>query len=277
MEVRQLHTRTISAAGRFYPADKVSLERELSLLLEASPVFNLTRPVRAIIVPHDSLTLSGGVAARAFRQIIDISYRRAVFITTAHQERFPFISVYSGDGYRTPLGCAPVDQQHARLVSSLHSQIQLSEKGHLNNEHALETILPFLQWTHGNIPILPIVFGTENETLRGILWKILYKTLPLDETLFVATTNLSHRHTYSEAKAMDQMAINDIEIFDESRLLEDVAEKRVEMCSPASVYTVMKIGRVSGADKSKVLLYRNSYDMTGSRDEVSGYLAAVIY
>ncbi len=277
MEKNGKNIREMAAAGRYYPRDKVSLERELSLLLEASPVVNLPRPARALIVPHDAWTLSGGVAARAFRQIIDFHFKRAVLLTTAHHRIFPFISIFEGDAYRTALGISEIDHQYARLIATLNTQIQIAHQGHESEEYAIETVLPFLQWIMGKIPIIPIVFGEEKEQFRNVLWKILSRVLPLDDTLFIAITNLSRQRSYSEARMLDQFVINDIEVFDENRLVEDVTEKRVEMCSLSAVYTVMKIGHLVGANQSKVILYRNTCDVTGCRNDVSGYLAAVIY
>lgn len=269
--------RASGGAGIYYPADKIGQERELSLLLEASSVVNLPRPVRAILVPHDTWMHSGGVAARAYRQLMHARYRYVVVLATAHHSTFPFISIYDGDAYQCSFGNIPVDRGMARIIAALHPDIRVSDNGHESNEPAIEVHLPFLKWTLGNFSLIPIVFGEDDPRKRDILWKILIRVLPMSQTLFVGSVNLSRNHTDSEARILDQTAVSDLEVFDAGRLAEDVVNGRTEMCGFLPAYTVLKASRAGGAGESRVILYRNSGDITGNRDRVTGYLSAVFY
>lgn len=265
------------AAGAYYPADKMMLERELSLLLEASPVVDLPRPIRAMIVPHASYPYSGGVAARAYRQILDARFERVIIVAPAHSNSFPFISVFEGDAYRTPLGEIPVDTQMARVLTAFHPDIRLSDKGHSSREFTVEVQLPFLQWALPGFKLLPIVMGDQSAEHTNALFDALSQVLAGQNNLLIASTDLSHHRSDSQARVMDQAVINHIQNFSSDDLWKDVQEGRAEMCAPGAAVIAMRIARIWGARESRVLLYRNSGDVTGKREDVIGYLSAIFY
>ena len=64
---------------------------------------------------------------------------------------------------------------------------------------------------------------------------------------------------------------------DEDKLYEDVQSGACEMCGSGPLITTMKACRELGATKSKVLLYRNSGDVTGDRNQVVGYMSGMFY
>lgn len=274
------HTQTIrqaSFAGTFYSADKLILERELSLLLESSPLLELSHAVRAIIAPHAGYVYSGGVAARAYRQILDVSYQYIVVVAPSHQEEFSFNSIYPGVAYHTPLGDIPIDLKLAERLTEYHPDIRFSEKGHSQSEYSLEVQLPFIKWSNSKFSFVPIVMGLQSEEQIEILSRALKKNLPSEGTLIVASTDLSHDHPDGQARMLDQVAQIDIQNFDEDKLWNDIMTNHTEMCGFGPVIIAMKVSRQFGAKESNVLLYRNSGDITGNKDNVVGYLSAVIY
>ena len=58
-------------------------------------------------------------------------------------------------------------------------------------------------------------------------------------------------------------------------LFQDIQNGVCEMCGGGPAVATMKASKLLGANKSQVLLYRNSGDITGDRSEVVGYLSAV--
>jgi hypothetical protein len=95
--------------------------------------------------------------------------------------------------------------------------------------------------------------------------------------LLVASTDLSHFHPYDQAKRLDKKVLDRVAAFDEKGLMEDLRTDRVEACGGGILVTVMKTARLLGADRSQVLHYANSGDVTGDRSGVVGYLAAVLF
>ncbi|RMG66120.1 MAG: AmmeMemoRadiSam system protein B [Calditrichaeota bacterium] len=277
MEPYTQNIRPASVAGLFYPADKLMLERELSLMLENAPVLEPPRPIRGLIVPHGGFLYSGGVAARAYRQIIDQPCEGIVLIAPPHESTLYFTAVYSGKAFRTPLGDVQVNQQLASKLVDLEPTCKLSEQGFEEGEYTIEVQLPFVQWVQDGVPILPIMMGRQDREAVEKLTQALLQLAKNRQLLFIASTDLSQNHPDTLARRMDQVCISHIERFDPDGLLQDVEQGACEMCGSGPAVVVMKLCQALGATQARVLLYRNSADITGERDKVVGYLSAIFY
>ncbi len=264
-------------AGFFYPADKFVLERDLSLLLENSPIVDVPQPIRGLIVPHAGYLYSGGVAARAYRQIMEPKYDFAVIVAPSHEETFDFISIYPGRGLRTPIGDLSIEMSVVDRLTFAHPDIRLSEKGYSSGEYSLEAQLPFLKWVQDSIQVVPIMMGNQSQKYIDLLTRVLSDLLKAENCLLIASTDLSHNHSDQEARMLDQVVIGNVNAFNPEQLLTDVYEDRCEMCGYGPTAVVMRVAKTMGASKAKVLLYRNTGDITGEKSNVVGYLSAIIY
>ncbi len=269
--------RKAAVAGTFYPAKKETLERDVAVFLENSLPVEIVTRIFGIAVPHAGYMYSGGVAARAYRQVMDRDFDLVVVISPSHRIYFEEISVYNGAAYQTPLGDIPVDQDSAKKLASLHPGILYSDLGHDIDEHALEVQLPFLQQVFYDFKLLPIIMGNQDAANIEILTDALTKLLADKKALIVASSDLSHFHSYEKAKTLDNVVVEDVARYDYKKLAGDLQKGLCEMCGAGPVITTMKVCEKLGANKSKVLLYRNSGDVTGDRDQVVGYMSAMFY
>jgi AmmeMemoRadiSam system protein B len=259
----------------FYPEKKINLDQEVAMVLEESREIDVKGDIVGMVVPHAGYMYSGGVAARAYRQLVDSDIEIVVVIAPSHCEYFTEISIYDGFAYTTPLGTLPVDKELAQQLSEQTPQIVLSEKGHRFEEHALEVQLPFLQKVIENFRFVPIVMGEHSQDNINSLANALAQVLVGKKALIVASSDLSHFYDDEKANLLDQVVVDDIENFDDDRLFRDLQNGECEMCGGGPAVAAMKACKKLGATKSQVLLYRNSGDITGDRDEVVGYLSAI--
>ncbi len=266
-----------SVAGYFYPADKYILERDLSLLLESSPEKPLPGPVRGMLVPHAGYLYSGGVAARAYRQIMNREYEVVVILAPSHEETFDFISIYPGRGFRTPLGDIAVDMNVAHQLVMSDPAFRFAEAGYASGEYSLEVQLPFLKWVQDSVQIVPLMVGSENEALLQVLVDVLPQILFDKEYLLIASSDLSRNHPDHTARSMDQIVVGHISRFDPVHLWIDLTEKRCEMCGGLATVAMMKALQKLNVQHAETLLYRNSSDITGDKNQVEGYLSAIFY
>ena len=269
--------RKAAVAGSFYPAKKETLERDVAVFLENSLPVEIVTRIYGIAVPHAGYMYSGGVAARAYRQVMDREFDIVVVISPSHRVYFEEISVFNGTAYQTPLGNIPVDQHSAKKLASLHPGILYSDLGHDIEEHALEVQLPFLQHIFYDFTLLPIVMGNQDKANVEILADALAKLLVDKKALIVASSDLSHFHSYEKAKTLDNVVVEDVAQYNYTKLAEDLQKGLCEMCGAGPVLATMKACEKLGANKAKVLLYRNSGDVTGDRDKVVGYMSAMFY
>ena len=269
--------RKAAVAGMFYSGQKDNLTREVAVFLENSPQVKGVKKIYGLVAPHAGYMYSGGVAARAYRQIVERPYDIIVVISPSHRIYFEEVSVYDGAAYSTPLGEIPINQELAQQIAESHEKIIYSDLGHDIDEHALEVHLPFLQMVQDNFELIPIVMGNQDYENIEILADALTQNLKGKNALIVASSDLSHFYNYSKATVLDNVVVECINSYDEEKLYRELQSGLCEMCGGGPVITAMKACRNLGATSSKVLLYRNSGDVTGDRNQVVGYLSAMFY
>ncbi len=269
--------RPAMVAGMFYPQKKTTLEREVAMLLENSPEKNISGRLISMVVPHAGYLYSGGVAARAYRLLMDMKLDIVVVIAPSHREYFTECSVFDGYAYSTPLGIIPVDRELTQQLVKTHPKIILSEKGHRYDEHSLEVQLPFLQKVLDSFKLIPIIMGEQNLENIEALAMGLAEILRNRKALIVASTDLSHFYNYDKASLLDKVVVENLNNFDDDKLFQDLQAEHCEMCGGGPVVATMKASKKLGANKCEVLLYRNSGDITGDKSEVVGYTSAILY
>jgi AmmeMemoRadiSam system protein B len=145
------------------------------------------------------------------------------------------------------------------------------------NEHSLEVHLPFLKLSGEKFSLVPLMMGHQNPQFIQILYEALVKVLKGKNFLIVASSDLSHFYTDSKARELDRVVMDDISDFSPEQLQNHITEHKCEMCGYGPAITAMKVARDFGAENGRVLLYRNSGDVTGNKREVVGYLAGIFY
>jgi AmmeMemoRadiSam system protein A/AmmeMemoRadiSam system protein B len=196
-------------------------------------------------------------------------------------EHFPFVSVFDGEAYETPLGRIEVDSDIATDIASTDDGIELSERGHIQTgsppkEHALEVQLPFLQCVLEDFRIVPIVMGDQNWNLCASLGAALSPYLAREDFLIVVSTDLSHFHGYDLANRMDGHFCELLGEMNPLGIYESIRSHQCEACGAGPVIASLLAGERAGATDCTILHAANSGDITGDRGSVVGYAAAVI-
>jgi len=269
-----------AVAGQFYPASPDELRRMIDDDLAQATVPQLPGNLVAIVAPHAGYIYSAKVAAHSYALLKGKKFDRVVVIAPSHFEAFPFVSVYDGDAYATPLGNVPVDKEFAAKLAKANSLIQLSSRGHTpaqeQGEHALEVQLPFLQTVLGDFKLVPIVMGDQNYEIERALGLSLAKLVKGTNTLIVASSDLSHYHTYDEASAMDHKTLKAISEWDYLSLSQNFERRIWEACGGGPIVATMMAAERLGANRAKILKYANTGDVTGDHSRVVGYGAVAL-
>jgi AmmeMemoRadiSam system protein B len=263
-------------AGTWYPGNPDGLSKSIQGYLSGVEMTSLDGNLKALIVPHAGYVYSGPVAAHAYRLLQKTQFRRVILVGPSHRVSFAGISVNLQSGYETPLGIVPVDQKLARKFLNAGPNIRWLRKVH-SGEHSLEIQLPFLQTVLQNFKIVPIIMGQQDPDTCSNLSKTIAQVLSdAQDTLLIASSDLSHFHTYNQAKALDQIFINHVRMFDPQGLSKDLLLGKCEACGGGPVITILLAARDLGADKTSILNYANSGDVTGNHRSVVGYLSAAV-
>ena len=277
--------RAPAVAGLFYPADAATLSRTVDRLLKAAPEHQVVR-LKALVCPHAGYEFSGPCAAIAYKTLAGRDVQTVIVMGPSHYAWFQAACIPNADFYRTPLGLVPISPKAKELVSvapfvlepkCLVERPPWSEQGPKPApapgqdtpetwEHSVEVQVPFLQKVLKDFKLVPVIIGEADpeqvaKALAGILD---------DKTVVVASSDLSHYHTYSTAKELDSRCVKAICDVDIAQM------KTQEACGKVPVLALLHLARLKGW-KAQLLDYRNSGDATGEKDRVVGYSAVAFY
>jgi MEMO1 family protein len=274
------NVRQAGVAGAFYPADSKELTAMIDdMLAHASPP-KITDPIIAVVAPHAGYPYSGPVAAYTYAALRGRKYSRVVVIAPSHYEAFDFTSVFDGDAYATPLGNVVVDKTFAKQLAKMDPSIKLSSRGHIPTsqgaEHAIEVELPWLQRVLGSFQLVPIVMGDQSYESSRALGVALAKMVHGSDTLILASSDLSHYHTYDEAVAEDHKTLAALQEWDYLSMSRNFAMRVWEACGGAPIVAAMIAAERMGANQVELLKYANSGDTTGDHSRVVGYSAVLL-
>ena len=285
--------RPAGVAGSFYPANPGQLTAMMDGMLAKVSTPGIDGKILAVVAPHAGYPYSGPVAAYTYAALKGRKYARVVVIAPSHYEAFEFASVYDGDGYVTPLGVVPVDREFARKLATMNGSIRLSERGHKATaqgaEHALEVQLPWLQRVLGSFKLVPVVMGAQSYASSRALGVALARLIQKEssapaqpgsgdaagDTLIVASSDLSHYHTYNEAESIDHKTLGALESWDYLSMSRNFQTRVWEACGGGPIVAAMIAAERMGANQARVLKYANSGDVIGDRSHVVGYSADV--
>ncbi len=262
-------------AGYFYPAEKDKLQRDISLMLQVAQPEKYFDKIFGIVAPHAGYIYSGKTAAYVYNLLKNKKYKTVIVISPSHAEYFRGISIYDGDAYETPLGLVEIDKEMTDKLVESSKLIFKGIQGH-RKEHALEVQIPFLQSVLKDFKIVPIIMGDQSKMFVDELAEKISKVID-DETLVVASSDMSHFYSSEEADRLDSVVEKRINDFDFENLLKDLDNHQCEACGGGPIAAMMKAASIKNINKSLVINRSDSGDITGDKSEVVGYLSAVIY
>jgi AmmeMemoRadiSam system protein B len=274
-----MYIRKPAVAGSFYPADSDKLHKSVSSYLadagKISDEFNNHR-LLGIISPHAGYIYSGSVAAYGYNYLAKEDFQSYIVLAPSHRVRFKGASIMPKGVYKTPLGDAEIDYDLSERLEK-RDYFGLIKEAH-DMEHSLEVQLPFLQIIKPDAKIVPIVIGTTDIDICRIIGETIAEEINSTNKEYgiIISTDLSHYHTYNEAVKIDTGFINALESFEEKNIKENLSSGKGEACGEGAVLAGISLSKKIGAKKLKVIKYANSGDTAGPKDQVVGYLSALI-
>ncbi len=258
--------RAPAVAGFFYPQDPAELRECVSELLGAVSVNASLHAPKAFIVPHAGYVYSGSTAASVYATAAQhkATLRRVVLLGPSHRVYLEGTAVPESAAFATPLGIVPVDVELKSRLRDLPGVLE-SDRPHAL-EHSLEVQLPFLQLAIGEFTLLPLVLGraSAQEVAR-----ILDAVWGDADTLILASSDLSHYHSYREARRID--AQTSAAIMNRRPTLSGE-----QACGAVAINGLLYSARSKHLDVQE-LARCNSGDTAGDKDRVVGYGAYALY
>lgn len=292
--------RSAAVAGKFYDADRESLERTVARCYKkAEAIAPLSKDerdggatVQSVIVPHAGYIFSGAVAAAAYLRLDpEVRYKRIFLLGPSHHVAFDGASVASAfTAYSTPLGNVDVDTATCRALqqTGIFGYVPAAH----DREHCLEVQLPLLQYRLKHpAPIVPIIIGTQDTDRLMAIAKVLRPYFTADN-LFVISSDFSHYPSYDDAVTVDSCTGHAIETGSLENFVQAVEHNGelgirnlyTSACGQCAIFVMLAMVQQHGKMilapdlDMRHITYLNSGDsLYGGKKEVVGYHAFVLY
>lgn len=274
-----------AVAGKFYSGSAARLKLGVEKYLQDAMPAKVKNPV-AIIVPHAGYIYSGQICADGFKQVSNQSYDVIVILGTNHTSSDgKKISLYPGDGFRTPLGVAPVDKNIISLLKKADPVDCFLDKSMHESEHSVEVMVPFVQVMYPKAKIVPVVVGSQEMETCIRFGHALAKVLKNRKALIVASSDLSHYPNAQDADIADRETLNSIKGLDPAEFRKtiqanskrNIANLSTSACGEAPIIAAMAAAKSLGAVRGEIISYANSGDTSiGDNSRVVGYGAVVL-
>jgi MEMO1 family protein len=261
-------------AGSWYPGNPSVLRKDIEHYFNSVSELELKEEIVGLIAPHAGYIYSGQVAANAYKLVRGNKYDAVIIVGPSHRVAFHGVSVFSRGGYETPLGIVPIAEDLAEKIKKMSTIVKDIPGTHLQ-EHSLEIQLPFLQVALNEFSFLPLMMGDQDATICRELARAIFESVQGKKILIVGSSDLSHFYNYNKAKKMDAIVLEYLKNGDAAGLLQSLENVEVEACGGGPMAVVMLVAHMMKADKAHLLKYANSGDVTGDKNSVVGYAAAV--
>ena len=281
----KLDVRPSPIAGQWYPGEARRLAAQVDQYMNEAKLPEISGQVVAVMAPHAGHLYSGPVAGYAFAALRGLQPGVVAVVSPMHYPYAESLLTTAHSAYATPLGAMPVEHG---LIDALDMRLQAELGFGLKRiandmEHSLEIELPFLQRALSQpFQLLPIMVRDQRayvaQKLGEALAAVLSDPALMGErsVLLVASTDLSHFYSQDIANRLDNEMLRQVGAFDPLGVMKTEDEGKGFACGRGALAAVLWAAKALGADRSQVVQYATSGDVTGDYGRVVGYGAAVI-
>lgn len=274
--------RPSAISGSWYPSDASALREELLAYLRNAELPAYGGKLSALILPHAGYYYSGQTAAFALKAIQSKNYQRVIILSPSHQAYRGNLLTSGHSAYQTPFGKVMLDRESLQILAKkLAQEALLLNPIRFDREHSIEIQLPFLQeLLTSDFKLIPIMMMDQSmatvQKLSSILTEMIASYPESEETLLIASSDLSHYHKQAAATRLDHHLIDKLENFNLPDFYESISSDCMEACGYGAIACVRLTAQKLGSKQLTVADYRTSGDISGDYSSVVGYLSAII-
>lgn len=262
-------------AGTWYPGPARVLKEEINDYLDAAMALPLDGEPIALILPHAGLVYSAETLAYGFKTLDAEKIKKIILVGFSHRLDFDGTAVFSGRGFKTPLGILPIDKELSDKIYSSDEKIFVYPPA-FDSENSIEIIIPFIQVFFDRPKAVLIALGRQSwENVRCLGRSLAAALKGEDDCLIIASTDMSHYLPLADALRVDRDTAELLKRMDPQELF-DLCRGKNRMCGLGAVAAVMIAAKELGADKLQVLKESTSAEASRDKSRVVGYLSAAM-
>lgn len=259
-------------AGTFYEGSRERLRTQVAHLLapDVTP-----EEVIGVVVPHAGYVYSGRVAGAVYSRV---AWPESwVILGPNHTGQGLDASIMTSGEWETPLGPVPVDGELAKAILG-HSTVMGEDPLSHAREHSIEVQLPFLQIRGEPFCFVPISLYRHEYAVCQEVGQALAAGIRQvgKRVVLVASTDMSHYVSRTEAAAKDRKALDAILALDPEGLHRVVRREGISMCGFHATVAMLVAAKALGATSAELVKYTDSGEVTGDTSEVVAYAGLII-
>ena len=264
-------TRKAAVRGQFYPYRCKEVEEHFKEFNHSFNKVSIPKEIqniipRAVIVPHAGYIYSGFTANFAYRFLAQSKAKRIIVIGPSHHHYFKGISGSYYENYETPCGELKIDSPYLFALAKQFN-IGFEPKAH-EKEHSTEVQFPFIKHYLPHEKVIELIYSDiQPKELANLILALLQNS----ENAVVISSDLSHFHHLNKANKLDESCLKAVTTLDLDEL-----KKGCEACGLIGI-KAMLLAAKELKFSSKLLDYRTSYDASGDKSSVVGYMSAMFY
>jgi len=225
------------------------------------------KKVVAGIIPHH--LLAADLLADFFYHLNDKEYGTVIVIGPNHFNRGNFDIITSGYDWQTPYGILENDQDVFHRAMQWE-RVGVDEEA-IAGEHSITSEVSFIRKIFPKAKFLPLMIKPSiDQNQAAALAGELFELSKSEHILVLASVDFSHYKDSATAQKNDQQSIGAIRGFDFDSIYQ------LDIDSPASIYTVLKFSKLSGAGfellrNTNSALLADKPDLESTTSYVTGY------
>jgi len=282
--------RSPAVKGLFYPEYGDECQEQVKIMLDSVPRRDdMTRPIRAALVPHAGWFYSGITAAHAYAALEKSPAQTIVLFGAIHRWGVNKAALYGRGSWMTPIDLVNIDEPLARAIVGSSRGLIVNHQAAHEREHSIEVQLPFLQGIFLQPEIVPIaVPPDENAHLVGHIVAQAAKRLGR-AVIAIASSDLTHYGPNygmtlagTGSKAAEWVHKNDQHILDlavgmEEEHIVDCNAFFHNACGAGAIAAAVGFALEYGATKGVILDHTTSFEARrmGSPSHMVGYASMV--
>lgn len=258
-------------AGRFYPSDPKTLEKDVEGYLKERTKLSAI----AIIAPHAGYIYSGAVAGEVYSSVEVPD--NIILIGPNHTGMGEKISVMNEGAWEMPTGRVSIDPELAGLILGASTLFSADIEAH-RAEHSLEVQLPFIHALNKNASIVPITVMMASRRECAVAGRAIAAAIAsfAKKVLIVVSSDMNHFESDRDTRVKDKEAIDAVLKLDAGGLLAVTSDKDISMCGVLPAAIAIEASVALGAKEARLVKYATSAEVSGDPDSVVGYAGIVI-
>ncbi|UCB46961.1 MAG: AmmeMemoRadiSam system protein B [Spirochaetota bacterium] len=274
-------------AGAWYPGVEKEIRKTIEGYIGKIEVPDEKYSGKGGIVPHAGWYFSGKVAFWVLYSISKVNNPELIFVFGMHLPPHGPDYIFIDDGYETPIGRIPVNQEAANLLYDSYDFIK-EDAVHYSQDNTVEIQLPFIKHLFPEASIVTVgVSPTERATAIGEKAEEISKKLGLN-SCYIGSTDLTHygpnyafapQGTGPESVSWvrdknDKMIVESFLNADADKVISQALSSK-NACCPGAATAAIAASKKAGCERGILVTYTTSYDVHPDSSFV-GY-AGVVY